>query len=53
MTTNTSGSLFTDLTEDETAQLNGGRRCYYVRVRRWFRYGYRYYIRTVWAIRCY
>ncbi|BAU14823.1 hypothetical protein LEP3755_53760 [Leptolyngbya sp. NIES-3755] len=45
--------IFTDLTEDEAAALNGGTRCFWVRVCRWVRNWYGFQFACVWAVRCY
>ncbi|MGC1309404.1 MAG: hypothetical protein WA885_19455 [Phormidesmis sp.] len=53
MTSFNSDALLTDLSEDETAQLNGGRRCFYVRVVRRVRRGFYWFYQYFWVIRCY
>ncbi|MBN8564830.1 MAG: hypothetical protein J0L70_30315 [Leptolyngbya sp. UWPOB_LEPTO1] len=55
MTTNSNNNdaIFTPLTEDEAATLNGGRYCYYVRLWRRVCYWYGCFFQSYTAIRCY
>ena len=53
MTTFNSNALFNDLTEAETTELNGGRRCIFVWFLQRYRIGYFWFTRYVRVIRCY
>jgi hypothetical protein len=53
MTAFNSNALFNDLTEAETTQLNGGRRCIRVRVLQYVKIGFFWAWRYVTVIRCY
>jgi hypothetical protein len=53
MTAFNSNALFNDLTEAETTQLNGGRRCIRVTLWQTVKVGFYWFRRRVTVIRCY
>jgi|GEM_PF-6671094 len=53
MTAFNSNALFNDLTEAETTELNGGRRCIRVQVLRLVKVGFYWVWRYVGVIHCY
>ncbi|WP_416673934.1 hypothetical protein [Egbenema bharatensis] len=53
MNSSVNNPLFTELNEEETAALNGGRFCRFIWVRQRVRIGWRFFIRTIRVVRCF